>query len=271
MQELSEVYAETVGGSIMAWIKSFQELGSHPKTKKLARLLGVSLPTAIGHLHLLWWWALSYAKDGDLSRYDIEDISEAMQWDEDIFRLIDSLVVAGFLDKDDSGNLYIHDWDDYGGKLEEQREKDRQRKAEARKSEGSPKDVQRKSDVDKIRKDKIRKDKNNIYDHSEELFERFWSSYPRKVNKKEALKAWNSLKPSEDLTEEIIAGVTYWKGSKQWSKDNGQFIPHASTFLRGERWKERDTVTDTFNADGEENDYEAFLKSYKPKLRSVAG
>ena len=104
-----------------------------------------------------------------------------------------------------------------------------------------------------------------------DLFERFWNVYPRKVNKKEAIKAWNSLKPSEGLTEEIIAGVTYWKKSKQWSKDNGQFIPHASTFLRGERWKERDTVTDTFNADGEGNDYEAFLASYNPKLRSVAG
>ena len=41
---------------------------------KLARRLGVSLPAAIGHLHLLWWWAMDYAQDGDLTRW--QDVGE---------------------------------------------------------------------------------------------------------------------------------------------------------------------------------------------------
>ena len=49
------------------WIKSYQDLGRHPKTSRLARTLGISRPAAIGHWHLLWWWALDYAKDGDLA------------------------------------------------------------------------------------------------------------------------------------------------------------------------------------------------------------
>src|SRR5687767_5633894 len=55
--------------SDMAWIESHQEIARHPKTRKLARLLGGSVPTAIGHLHLLWWWAVDYAEDGWLGKY----------------------------------------------------------------------------------------------------------------------------------------------------------------------------------------------------------
>lgn len=49
----------------MAWIESHQEIWRHPKTKKLARLLGVSVPTAVGHLHGIWYWALDFAQDAD--------------------------------------------------------------------------------------------------------------------------------------------------------------------------------------------------------------
>ena len=45
----------------MAWIESHQELWRHPKTKKLARLLGVSVPTVVGHLHGIWYWALDFS------------------------------------------------------------------------------------------------------------------------------------------------------------------------------------------------------------------
>lgn len=106
----------------MAWIESHQELGRHPKTRKLARLLAISVPAAIGHLHLLWWWALDYAQDGDLSKYDPEDIADAVMWDGDAQELCEALIKAGFLDQYESG-LRIHDWADYTSKLQEHREK----------------------------------------------------------------------------------------------------------------------------------------------------
>lgn len=67
----------------MAWIESHQELWRHPKTKKLARLLQISIPTAVGHLHGLWYWAMDFAQDGDLSSYDAEDIADAVMWEGD--------------------------------------------------------------------------------------------------------------------------------------------------------------------------------------------
>jgi hypothetical protein len=54
----------------MLYTPSHAELAQHPKTRKLARLLGVSIPTALGHLHLLWHFALKYAQDGDLTRFE---------------------------------------------------------------------------------------------------------------------------------------------------------------------------------------------------------
>lgn len=117
----------------MAWIESHQEIARHPKTKKLARLLGVSLPTAIGHLHLLWWWAMDFAKDGDLSRYDPEEIADGAMWEGDAQKFLDSLIQAGFVDRDETG-IYLHDWDEYAGKLLERKAKDNSRKKDIRRA-----------------------------------------------------------------------------------------------------------------------------------------
>lgn len=103
----------------MAWIESHQELRDHPKTKRLARRLGVSVPTAIGHLHCLWWWALDYAPDGDISDYDAEDIADAAMWDGDPQEFLTALIECGpgggpgFVERDEHG-MRLHDWDDYG-------------------------------------------------------------------------------------------------------------------------------------------------------------
>lgn len=71
-------------------------------------------------------------------------------------------------------------------------------------------------------------------------FDRFWSNYPRRVGKKDAIKAWRKANPDESLVDLIVASVERWKRSDQWTKDKGQFIPYPATFLRGERWNDND-------------------------------
>jgi hypothetical protein len=115
----------------MAWIESHQELARHPKTKRFARLLGVSLPAAVGHLHFLWWWAMDYADDGSLSRFDAHDIADACGWDGDSKLIADSLREAGFIDITKDGPV-IHDWHEYAGRLVEKREQNRERKQKSR-------------------------------------------------------------------------------------------------------------------------------------------
>jgi hypothetical protein len=113
----------------VAWIESHQEIAYHPKTRKLARRLGVGIPQAVGHLHLLWHWALSYAEDGDLSRHSDEDIAIGVMWEGDEAEFVAALVDAGWID-DDLRSL--HDWGDYAGRLIERRKRNAERMKSAR-------------------------------------------------------------------------------------------------------------------------------------------
>ncbi|MGN0614203.1 MAG: DUF6291 domain-containing protein [Porcipelethomonas sp.] len=71
-----------------------------------------------------------------------------------------------------------------------------------------------------------------------ESFEDFWKAYPKKVSKANALKAWNKLKPDDNIVREILSALEKQKQSSQWQKDNGQFIPYPATWLNGRRWED---------------------------------
>ena len=114
----------------MAWIKSEQALGQHPKLKLLANELKISIPQAVGHLHLLWWWAVDYAENGDITRYK-EFVPFSAQWEGEPTGFTEALIKHGWID-DDDGNLTIHDWVEYTGALIEIRQKDAERKRQSR-------------------------------------------------------------------------------------------------------------------------------------------
>ena len=70
------------------------------------------------------------------------------------------------------------------------------------------------------------------------LFEEFWGAYPRKVSRKKAEQTWKRLEPSEELTKKIVAHVESQKRTSQWTRDGGEYIPHPTTYLNQERWKD---------------------------------
>lgn len=69
-------------------------------------------------------------------------------------------------------------------------------------------------------------------------FDRFWAIYPRKVGKASAEKVWKKIKVTADLFNLMAASLAAWTVSTDWTKDGGQFIPHASTWLNGKRWED---------------------------------
>ncbi|WP_421552254.1 helix-turn-helix domain-containing protein [Pseudomonas yamanorum] len=69
-----------------------------------------------------------------------------------------------------------------------------------------------------------------------EAFEVFWKLYPNKKSKKDARKAWEKLKPSAELREALMTALGNHRVSRDWTKDDGQYVPMASTWLNGERW-----------------------------------
>jgi hypothetical protein len=69
----------------------------------------------------------------------------------------------------------------------------------------------------------------------EDDFERFWSMYPRKEGKQKAKSAFSKI--NVDI-EVLLTALDGHKRSAQWAKNNGEFIPHASTWLNGKRWED---------------------------------
>lgn len=117
----------------MVWIPLHADLAAHPKTRKLARRLSLDVPAVIGHLTLLWTWAMSYAPDGELTKHDAEDVALGAHWEGEPDAFQRALIDAGFLDAEDD-RVRLHDWQEYGGKLLEKRRADAERKAAERAS-----------------------------------------------------------------------------------------------------------------------------------------
>lgn len=69
-----------------------------------------------------------------------------------------------------------------------------------------------------------------------EAFEVFWKLYPNKKSKKDARKAWEKLKPGAELRMTLMTALGNHRISRDWAKDDGQYVPMASTWLNGERW-----------------------------------
>lgn len=87
--------------------------------------------------------------------------------------------------------------------------------------------------LDTVTKDNKAND-NKFKEDTEKFFETFWKEYPIKANKKMAIKAFGKIDPK--LVPEIIDDVKKRKiKDRQWLSG---YIPHASTYLNGERWND---------------------------------
>lgn len=85
----------------------------NPKTKRLARALGVPRCTAIGILESLWHFTASQCPRGNVGRFSDEDIAEAVFWEGDASALISALVECRWLDRSEEFRLIVHHWCDH--------------------------------------------------------------------------------------------------------------------------------------------------------------
>ncbi|WP_298030229.1 helix-turn-helix domain-containing protein [uncultured Dysosmobacter sp.] len=71
-----------------------------------------------------------------------------------------------------------------------------------------------------------------------ELFEEFYKAYPRHQKKPQAKKAWDKLAPDLALYRKMAAALEQFKASRQWCKDQGQYIPLPASWLNGRCWED---------------------------------
>ncbi len=85
---------------------------------------------------------------------------------------------------------------------------------------------------------KVNNDKKEQTAHKySSSFSDFWKLYPNHVSgKRNAYKSWEKIKPDEDLLVRIMDGLGRAKYSEEWKRDNGRYVPMATTWLNQRRW-----------------------------------
>ena len=94
-------------------------------------------------------------------------------------------------------------------------------------------------EIEKTEKPEIEKGSSRI--EKDEAFSIFWKQYPRKDSKVPAQKAYEKLSPDAELQEVILGALMRFKACDQWVRENGKFIPFASTWLNQRRWEDETT------------------------------
>lgn len=85
----------------------------HPKTYDFAARLGVSRPTALGHLELLWAFVGKQAPQGNVGKWPDGAIARACDWMGDPQCFLQSLLQSGFIDSHPEHRYVIHDWHEH--------------------------------------------------------------------------------------------------------------------------------------------------------------
>lgn len=65
----------------------------------------------------------------------------------------------------------------------------------------------------------------------------FWKAYPRKINKAFASRAFSKMKVTPEMLTKMLQALEQQKRSI-WKDKDQQYIPHASSWLKGERWED---------------------------------
>lgn len=68
------------------------------------------------------------------------------------------------------------------------------------------------------------------------VFEKFYETYPRKVDRAQCLSIWKRKRLEGDTGYFILDCLARWKACEQWQ--NPRYISHPYTFLNQERWKD---------------------------------
>lgn len=68
-----------------------------------------------------------------------------------------------------------------------------------------------------------------------EDFEKFWKEYPRHDAKQDAYKSFTKA-IKETTLDTLLNSIKSFKETESWQRDDGKYIPYASTWLNGKRW-----------------------------------
>lgn len=94
-------------------------------------------------------------------------------------------------------------------------------------------------------REKVKEKKAKSIDDSYlDLFEKFYSIYPRKKGKQYAIKWFKREKPSEAFVDMIINDIKK-RLETEWLGKDAQYLPYPASYLNGKRWEDEQETIDT--------------------------
>lgn len=94
----------------------------------------------------------------------------------------------------------------------------------------------------------VTRDRRNDMAWIPEKFATFWEKYPKKVAKKDALKAFTKIIKSQGdvdaFMRRTMASLSWWKEQDSWVRDGGKFIPYPASWLNAGHWDDEVTGSD---------------------------
>ncbi len=244
----------------MAWFKLDDGFEAHPKVKALPR--GAARLRAIGLWTLAGTWSARGATDGSIPAYMLAEIGGSKADADNLVRVGLWHAAGHACDRctqPDLGGYQFHDWAEFQP-TREQRDAIREAKrragaiggaasgrsrrealTEANAKHSAAKQTNSRPDPTRTPKTptpptRIEATENATKaaaDKSAESFEEFWLSYPRRVGKGQARRAWAAALKKSDATTIATAALAY---TKRCQGTEQRFIAHPATWLNGERW-----------------------------------
>lgn len=85
-----------------------------------------------------------------------------------------------------------------------------------------------------------------VAEQKEELFNQFWTVYPKKVSKQTAKKAFMKKDNFDYMPDiqEVIQKINLLSVTDKWTKDKGQYIPNPATWLNAHGWEDEVELSD---------------------------
>ena len=211
------------------WLRLWNDMPNDPKWRTISRVSGRPIPEVISvYLHLLVC-ASNAMKRGVTQGWSSEDVATALDMETASVELILSAMQGRVMEGDK-----LTGW--------EKRQPKREDSSSERVREFRKRNVTQCNAPDK---DKDKKEEPplppkglNRASALEQRFSEFWSAYPKKKSRGDAVKAWNKIKPDEQLHDRILRAIERAKTSADWTKDNGQFIPYPASWLNAQGWED---------------------------------
>lgn len=238
------------------WIKMRVGLLTHPKVIRMASALKADRFRIVGGMLAVWSVFDQHSADGRLDGYTTQLLDDAIGWR----GFSGSMAAIGWLEVDDEG-LTAPEFEEHNSASAKRRASETKRKKNDRGADKTAhgswtesgqmsaskadKSLEMSADDAEILRTREEQEKKkkppNPRQRGDELppgFEAFWTAFPRKTAKPEAVKAWSKLDPDDPLQAALLKAVDRQRRWPSWTKDGGQFIPHPSTWLNQRRWED---------------------------------